>query len=238
LLESWRAIVDRILRPSRPQLALCVREGEAHLEARQRITGERARAIAECEALIEQARAKVFAADDGVVTWRMWDLERRWRRLSRSDPDDGLMDLWARIAPCAWTDRKRWRDATDDASRLETAIALASDVDGVEAAESAIGALRHALATWGARVGPRVRWSLFRADADATTDWLAGPLSVARAALAERGGGAAVESRALELEQGILEAALARCPERPVLARSIAHAALVDFSVLGAAQRA
>jgi hypothetical protein len=116
--DSWLRLIDGVLRPARPRLEGCLRERERHLETRRSFEEARARAIAQCEARIEAARAQVLAANDGVVTSRMTELEREWRRLSRPDPDAGLMDLWARVAPPAWIDRKRWRDAAA-ASRLE-----------------------------------------------------------------------------------------------------------------------
>jgi ribosomal protein L10 len=45
---------------------------------------ERALALAEIERRINEARAVVFANDDGVVTKLMTDLEREWRELSRA----------------------------------------------------------------------------------------------------------------------------------------------------------
>lgn len=184
--------------------------------------------IASCERRIESARAAVFAADDGVVTSRMTDLEREWRMLSRPDPDAGLMDLWARIAPPAWIDRKLWRDA-DHAARLDAAVALAADPDGVQAAESAIGSLRFALAAWGAPIGARVRWRPFERDAPIVTELLAAPRRVASQAVSAREFGPVALERALDLERDIHEAACARFPERPGLARDLAHAAFVDF---------
>jgi hypothetical protein len=45
---------------------------------------ERARALADLERRINDARAIVFAKGDGVVTRLMTDLEREWRTLSSS----------------------------------------------------------------------------------------------------------------------------------------------------------
>ena len=47
-------------------------------------SSERARALAAVERRINEARAVVFANDDGVVTKLMTDLEREWRELSRA----------------------------------------------------------------------------------------------------------------------------------------------------------
>lgn len=44
---------------------------------------ERARTLADVERRINEARAAVFAKDDGVVGKLMTDLEREWRELSR-----------------------------------------------------------------------------------------------------------------------------------------------------------
>jgi len=156
-LGTWLPVLDRVLRPARPDAERCVREGERHREARRIIEGARAASLAECAGRIERARAAVFAANDGTVPRLMTDLEREWLTLARTDPDGVLMDLWARIAPRSWHDHKRWR-GSDAAAQLDAAIALASDVPGVEAAESAMGALRSSLGAWGTRIGARVRW--------------------------------------------------------------------------------
>jgi hypothetical protein len=185
------------------------------------------RAIAGCVARIESARAAALAANDGVVGWRMTALEREWRLLSRSDPDAGLMDLWARIAPAAWIDRKRWRDSERDA-KVDAAVALAADVDGVEAAESAIALLGAALAPWGTPIGTRVRWRCFEQDSEHVAALLAEPLRAACDALAARGVEPVVLERAQRLEREVHEAASSRFPERPMLARDLSHAAFVD----------
>ena len=169
----------------------------------------------------------MFAENDGIVTRRMTDLEREWRRLSRSDPDGRLMDLWTRVAPVSWVDRKRWRDS-EPAAQLDATIALAADVEGVETAESAIGALRVALAAWGIPIGFRMRWRSFEHDSDRTTELLAKPLGAACEALSAQGLESVVVLRAQRLERDVHEAALVRFPERPLLARGLAHAAFVD----------
>ncbi len=169
----------------------------------------------------------MFAAGDGVISPLMTELERQWRRLSRSDPDGGLMDLWGRIAPPSWVDRKRWRDS-DAAAQLDAVVALASDVAGVEAAESALGLLRVALAAWGTPLGPRIRFRSFDADGDCVSDFLAEPERAAREALAKRDAGPVILERALQLERVVYEAARGRFPERPLLAQALAHAACVD----------
>jgi hypothetical protein len=119
--------------PKRPRLALCIEESDRQ---RALVVEKRNAELRACEARIEAARAEVFAAKDGVVGNRMTELEREWRRINRGDREGELMNLWAAIAPPTWIDRKRWRDAPIDQQR-DVAIALASDVDGVEAAEAA-----------------------------------------------------------------------------------------------------
>lgn len=225
--DSWLELVDSVLRPARPHLERCLRERERHLAARRLIVEERTRAIARCVANIESARAVVFEAQDGVVTSRMTDLEREWRRLSRPDPDAGLMDLWARVAPPSWIDRKRWRDS-EPAAQLDAAIALAADVEGVEAAESAIDSLGVALAAWRTPIGSRIRWRAFERDSEHIAPLLAEPLRAAREALSGRGAESVVLARAQHLERAVHEAALVRFPDRALLAHELAHAAFVD----------
>jgi hypothetical protein len=226
--DSWLKLLDSVLRPARPRLERCLREREAHLAARQLVEQERAQAIARCVARIESARAEVFAANDGVVTSRMGQLEREWRMLSRPDPDGGMMDLWARVAPASWIDRKRWRDSAP-AARIDAAIALAADVEGVEAAEAALAALRAALGPRTA-VGARLRWRALAYDFDGTSELLAEPLHAALEALSARGepARAVVLERARDLEREVLEAASVQIIERPLLAGALAHAAFVD----------
>lgn len=220
--DVWLGVVDGILRPARPHLERCLEERERHLAERRRRDDARARAIDDCVRRIESARARVFAAADGVVTAEMTSLEREWRRLSRTDRDAGLMDLWARIAPPSWIDRKLWRDA-DAATQLDLAVALAADVEGVTAAEAAVASLRDALAAWDVRLGSRIRFRMPADDADPTSDLLAEPLRAASAGLRS-----SVLERAERLEHDVRDAMLARLPRRPLLARSVARAAFVD----------
>lgn len=225
--DSWLGLVDSLLRPARPRLETCAAERERCLDERRAAAGARARAKARCEARIEGLRAEVFAAKDGVVSARMTDLEREWRILSRPDADAGLMDLWARIAPASWIDRKRWRDSEPEA-RVDAAIALAAGVEGVEAAERAVASLRVALSAWDIEIGPRIRWRAFAGDGELVVPLLSAPLTAAREALASRGVESVVLERAQHLEREIHEAARARFPEREGLARDLAHAAFVD----------
>ncbi len=220
--DVWLGVVDGILRPARPHLERCLEQRERHLAERRRRDDARARAIDDCVRRIESARARVFASADGVVTSEMTDLEREWRRLSRKDRDAGLMDLWARVVPASWMDRKLWRDS-DAATQLDAAVALASDVEGVAAAEAAVASLRAAASAWDVRLGPRIRFRMLADDADPTSDLLVEPLRAASAGLRS-----SVLERAERLEHDVRDAMLARLPERPLLARSVARAAFVD----------
>ena len=231
--DAWLNLVDSVLRPARPHRERCLRARESHVAGRRLLAEGRARALAECAARIESARAAIFAANDGVVPSQMRDLEREWQRLARLDPDGGVMDLWARIAPPSWIDRKRWRDS-EPAARIDAAVALAADVEGVEAAEAAIGALRVALGAWGTPVGARIRWRAREHDFERTDELLAAPLRASRDALSPRGAHAIVLERATRLEEEVLEAARVRFSPRPVLARALAHAAFVDGFVRAA----
>ncbi len=226
--DSWLELVDGVLRPKRARFAQCLSAAEELRATGQLVSEDRTRALFACQARIEQARAAVFAADDGVVPARMTDLEREWRTLRRCDPDRGLMDLWARIAPRSWVDRKRWRDSAPNA-RLDAAIALAADVDGVEAAEAAVAALRSALAPWGTALSPVVRWRAFETDTDCVTELLEQPLHAVRVALSERS--TRLVEHAAHIESTVRAAASVRFPDRPLLAQSLAHAASVDYSL-------
>ena len=225
--DSWLDLVDCVLNPARPRLELCLREGALHRAAWRLAAEQRARAMADCERRIEAARALVFAADNGVIPSGMTELEREWRQISRWDVDGGLMDLWARIAPGAWIDRKRFRDS-DPEAKLDAAIALAADAEGVDAADSAVAALRRVLAAWGTQLGARVRFRAFDADTDCVSELLAQPLRFAREAIAKGDAGPIVLERAEHLERSVYDAACARFPERPLLAHSLGHAAFVD----------
>jgi hypothetical protein len=233
---SWLTLVDSVLRPARPGLERCLRARDEHLITRRPFSEERARAIARCERRIETARAAVFAANDGVVPARMTELEREWRLLSRPDPDGALMDLWARIAPTSWIDRKPWRDS-HPAARLDAAVALAADPEGVEAAEVAVRSLSAALERWGVRIGARVRWRAFERDADCVEEMLAHPLRAAREALSRSDEEDVIVARAERIEREVHDAALARLEGRPMLARGIARAAFADFVFRAAALR-
>jgi hypothetical protein len=225
--ESWLKLIDQVWRPERRRLDSCRRARDLHFEVRRPHSRARARALAECESRIESARAQVFAANDGVVASNMTVLEREWLTLSRRDADGEMMDLWACIAPSSWLDRKRWRDAQPEA-RVEVALALASDVAGVESAEASVDSLAKGIAQWGFAIGPRIRWGLFERDFDGVADLFAGPLRSALEVLDLHGSECVVFDRAQALERAVLEAALTRFPEREVLAVALAHTAFVD----------
>jgi len=221
-MRSWQKVIDSVLRPARPRLEWCVAEREKHLASRRPIAERHARAKQDCERRIERSRAAVFVANDGVVPAAMNALEREWRRLSRVEADTGWMDLWARIAPAAWIDRKRWQDSAEHL-RLDAAVALASDVDSVEAAEAAIDALRSSLAPWGTAIGPRTRFRLAEDDSEHCVALLAEPLRAIREVAS-----APLVEHAEQLGREVHDAVLLLLPERPLLARDVAHAAFVD----------
>jgi hypothetical protein len=205
--SRWLELVrERVLSPRRLDLARCEGERGPYLEARRIKSEERTRAKIHCERRIDALRAEVFAAQDGVVTARMTALEREWRQLSRAaerDREGALMDLWARVAPREWIDRKRWRD-TAPALQLDAVIALASDVDGVNNAEAAITTLIPK---------SRIRWRMSdEHDFEHTSDLL-------KSADPDR------------IDNQVYAAALERFPKRGTLARAIAHTAFVSNAV-------
>jgi hypothetical protein len=234
--DSWLNLVGRLFQPARARLETCLEARSTHAEARRVAAARQARAVADCIARIEAARAEVFAANDGIVTSRMTDLERQWRWLSRTDPDAGLMDVWARIAPATWLEKKRWREV-EATTRLDAAIALASDVDGVEAAEAAVSALRATLAPWGRTIGARIRWHWFEADFAATDELYETALDAATAVHAASPRAGAVLERARGIGCEARELVLARFPDREVLAAAVAHAAFIDALWHGGALR-
>ncbi len=239
-MHAWFEIVDSVLSPRRVHLERCLHERDRHVAAR-RVEAERnVRAIQECERGIVALRDEVFAANDGFVGARMTELERTWRRLTRVDPDAGLMDLWARVAPASWIDEKRWRDSSP-ATRLDAAVMLAADITGVLAAESAVRAFGAALAGWNTPLGSKIAWRLEDEASQEAPDYtgalLAEPLRVACEEIAASHPFAVAEGRARRLEQEVHDAARTRIAARPVLARSIAHASFVDYVVHAAGLR-
>lgn len=224
--RAWLETVGRVLRPARPRLARCLEARDGHLAAQRAAEETKATARRRCEARIEEARARVFEAEDGVVGASMTELEREWRRLTRRDPDRGLMDLWAGMAPRSWLDRKRWRDAPP-ARQLDVAVALASAADDVEAAEEAALALRAGLARLGQEVGARIAWRPFE-DAEHAT--MTGLLVTARRYAAGQldTRAAARLDAAADVHERVLAAAGAHLAEDALLAVDLAHTAYVE----------
>jgi hypothetical protein len=213
MADVWLDLPATLLRPSRPALRRCLAERAIYLAERKRISDERTRSISDCEHRIEQLRAAVFAASDGVVGAKMTDLEREWRTLAKIDPDAGLMDLWARIAPTEWHDRKVWRDGPA-IDRVDLATALASDIEGVEAAEESVRALAAIHSGEGFTIGARISWRFFDHDRAVFVTTL----------------------REAPTRKDVLDAVLARFPERPLLARDVAHLATLTSRAADAAR--
>jgi hypothetical protein len=224
--SDWLELLDCVLRPARPGLVRCLAECDRYLEQQRSQRELRARELADCEQRINQARAAVFRAADGVVGARMTELERQWRQLSRRRNDSGVMDLWAGLVPFSWVDRKRFRDSPPELW-LDAAVALAADVENVERAERAVLLLWSRLAPFGERFWPPVRWRMVEQDPEPIAPLLAGALSAATQAIPAPQRAGLIE-RAERVEQRVLTAALERLPARPLLARDIAHAAWVD----------
>ncbi len=230
--DTWLKLVGRVLRPTRSRLEFLERERERHVEEQRALGERRTRAVGRCCARIEAARAEIFAADDGVVSWKMLELEREWRRLSRNDVDGALMNLWARLVPSRWHDHKRFRDSAPD-RRLDAVIALASDVDGIDAAVTAIDALRPTLVPFGVTVRQRLRFRLAEEDFAGTRELFAGSRAAALTALEtialdDRSYSNAAVAQAEELSVAVREAASARFPTRGLLVESLASAAGLD----------
>jgi hypothetical protein len=225
--RAWLEILERVLRPARPCLQQCLGAEAAHLTSLKQRAGVTLRAMASCERRIDDARAEVLGADDGVVTRRMTELEREWRRLSSPDLDGGLTDLWAKVAPPSWVDRKRFRDAGQGA-KLAALVALASDPEGVEAAERAVVALRTTLAPHGLSLGQRIVWRPLAQDRECFAPVLSARVRFAREACPRK-----IEARIMERAEeaaGELErAVLDRHPDRPLLAADLAAAFRLDF---------
>lgn len=198
--DVWLDLTGNLFRPARPRLARCMAERERHVAERKRIGDDRIRAISECERRIEVARAAVFAASDGVVSAKMTDLEREWRSLAKVDPDGGVMDLWARIAPSDWHDRKVWRDGPA-VDRVDLVVALASDVEGALAAENGVAKLRAAYAKEGFEIAERIKWRLFDHDRALFVTTFREPPP--------------------RIREDVRDAVLARFPDRPLFARDV-----------------
>lgn len=199
--NTWLEVLDRVLKPARPDLARCQEIRERDRSLRKASVDALGARMASCEARINAMRHDVFTSNDGVVGKRMTELEREWRLLHERSSDLGMMDLWAQVAPASWIDRKRWRDSAAPL-RLDAMIALASDVENVEKVEAAVHVLMPKA---------RVRWRMLEKDNETAVELL-GPTN------GERSG----------FEVRVHTAAIERFPERPGLARDITHAALVE----------
>lgn len=226
--NSWTKLVDAVLSPERANLDVCLQARAEHIDARRSVAEGRARAILRCTAEIEDARRDVFAANDGVVTAKMTELEHKWRRLSRVDVDGGLQDLWARIAPPSWLDRKRWRDSAPCA-RLDAAIALASDVQGVESAEAAVRELGTALRALGTTIPGRVAWQPWSDESDYIVPLLEKPLQAAVDRLSRFPERDRILERARKDERDVHQAAANRFSDPFKLGQGLGHAAFIDF---------
>ena len=169
----------------------------------------------------------MFAAMDGVVGESMTDLEREWRRLAAAAPDPRTMDLWARIAPPHWIDRKRWRDEPRD-DAVDAATALASDIDGVEGAEAATDSLRRALSHWSLEIPARIRWRSRYEDFAHTSRLLEPARRHAETKLSQTDYGAIAHDRASEQRARVTDFAHRTIPDQPVLVEALGEAAMVD----------
>jgi hypothetical protein len=224
--SAWLETLGRVLRPARPYLGRCLEAREAYSAERRGRARVQLRALATCEERIGDARARVFAAADGIVGRRMTELEREWLRLSSPDPEAGLMELWARLAPPSWLDRKRFRGGSE-ASMLDALVALASDPDGVEAAEHAAGALRAVLAPHGVTLGSKVGWRALGADEPCWSALLAAPLRAAGDACASKIR-ARVFERAADVAADVAARVVVRHAGRAQLAADVGATACLD----------
>jgi hypothetical protein len=150
---DWDAILARALRPARPRLDACLRAHREYAAAAADHAHGRTRRLVAIESRLNAARAKVFAAGNGVVPAEVTAIEREWLAEFRTPgPSRDLDVLWARMAP------EHWRASRVAPPTAEAMVALASDPDSVEAAERAASALRESLAPFGVVVGTRVDW--------------------------------------------------------------------------------
>lgn len=198
--SSFHDLARTLLRPTPTRLEHCWAIAAAQQARRRKGTEERTRRLAECERRIEAARARVFAAADGVVREEMTSLEREWRTLAqglRLDPSDVAM-LWRAVAPRGSSAALPLRDGTDGERGWDAVIALASDPDGVAKAESSARLLTEALSGWGVTAARRVEWVVSlalptRSIAEALFD---APTRASQAALVATYGGDAIVLRA------------------------------------------
>jgi len=227
----WTELVGAMLRPARPRLSVCRRRADAHVLDERRADDRRTQALAECRAKIEDARASVFAAGDGVVRADMTALEREWRTLARAERScaERTLSLWNEIAPRHWAGRLRWTSSGDLATDTEAAVALASDPSGVEHAEGV--ALRLAAGASGAS-GAGVTWHVAAAPTVArVSELLGGVVSALTDAITPRYGGEALLARADEREREVFAAASQSAVIAGIegLAADMALVARIDF---------
>lgn len=202
-------MISGVLRPERPELARCLEATRRWRERRGADRRERMRALADCERRIVEARGRVFAAKDGVVTAEMTALEREWRELARGE--DATVAELRRELPAGTPVTALPARGVDPAV---AAVTLASDPAGVAAVERAAAALKSALEPWEVAVGGRLEWELGATIAIATTsaELLAAPT---RAAIEALGPAAhAVRQRAHRMGRSF----------RPALARALGAA--------------
>jgi hypothetical protein len=154
-MTDWDRIVNGALRPARPRIDRCMEAYRAYVAAvADRMHGH-ARTLADIENRLSRARERVFAEGSGKVPAEVTAIEREWLAAARSkSPARELETLWRQIAP------ERWQRPVPEGA--EAMVTLASDPDGVDAAERAAASLREALAPWGVTLGPRVQWVVSR----------------------------------------------------------------------------
>jgi hypothetical protein len=224
---SWLGLLDRVLRPARPDLERCLNERARHVALRCSRQAERTRALALCVEQIDEARRVVFEADDGVVGAHMTALEREWRRLSREDPEGGLMDLWAGLVTPASIDLKRWRGA-GASDELEALVALAADEANVILAEAALAQFAERLSQHGVVIGKRIRWRFGAGQQRTLLETLVVLAKVAAEKCGERERAAILAGSERE-QESVRAAGEERFLGRPLLVEELAQAAQVDF---------
>src|SRR5215813_7797985 len=99
--NTWLDVLDRVLRPARPDLGRCLAIWDLHRAVWRPQSDDLTQQMTRCEERINTMRADVFATNDGIVGRRMTELEREWRTLQQRNADLGVMDLWARMAPAS-----------------------------------------------------------------------------------------------------------------------------------------
>lgn len=155
---DWDRIVNGVLRPARPRLDRCVEAHRAYLAAVADRTHGHARTLADIENRLSRARERVFAEGSGKVPAEITAIEREWLAAARNPaPARELETLWRQVAPERWLDGARPMP-----EGAEAVVTLASDPDGVEAAERAAHDLREALVPWGVTLGTGVHWVVSR----------------------------------------------------------------------------